>query len=126
MSEIEPPAGLEASGQRLWTSVIEVYALTPGELSVLAEAARTADELARLEEAIRHLPDLMVTGSTGQPRAHPLLEEVRRHRTLLERLCVSLALPNVDEKEGITAAARHARRAAIARWQKESDGSLAS
>jgi hypothetical protein len=121
MPEIEPPAELEASGKQLWDSVVGPYVLTPAELSVLAEAARTADELDRLERAVRALPDLMVAGSTGQPRPHPLLEEVRRHRQLLERLCVSLALPSVDEKEGLGAAGRHARRAAVARWQREAD-----
>ena len=95
------------------------------ELANLAEACRTADELDRLEKAVRALPELVVSGSTGQPRPHPLLEEVRRHRQLLERLTIALALPSVDEKEGVTASQRHARRAAVARWQRESDGSLA-
>jgi hypothetical protein len=124
---IQPPDGLEATGKQLWDSVVEVYALTPSETATLGEACRTADELDRLERAVRALPDLMVTGSMGQLKPHPLLGEVRAHRQLLERLCVSLALPNTDQQEGSTAAQRHARRAAVARWSREgNDGSVAS
>jgi hypothetical protein len=127
MSDIEPAAGLEASGMQLWESVTEVYVLTPSELSMLAEAARTSDELVRLEQAVRDLPELTTRGSTGQLRPHPLLGEIRAHRQLLERLTTALALPNVDQQEGATAAQRHARRAAMARWQQRgNDGNVAS
>jgi hypothetical protein len=112
---------------QLWESVVETYVLTPSELAMLEQAARTTDELVRLEQAIRELPDLTAKGSAGQLKPHPLLSEVRAHRTLLERLTTSLALPNVDEKEGATAAQRHARRAAVARWQREAgNGTVAS
>jgi hypothetical protein len=121
MSDQKPPAGLGASGERLWSSVVEVYQLTAGEMEMLAQACRTADELDRLEMAVRDLPDLVVSGSTGQAKAHPLLAEVRAHRQLLERLTTALALPNVDQQEGSTAAQRHARKAAVARWQREAD-----
>jgi hypothetical protein len=73
------------------------YVLTAGELEVLRQAVRTADEVDRLEKAVRALPDLITTGSTGQPKAHPLLSEVRSHRQLLERLCGSLNLPDDDQ-----------------------------
>lgn len=126
MSAQEPPAGLGASGQQLWDSVISVYVLTPAELSMLAEAARTSDELDRLEQAVRELPELTTRGSTGQLRPHPLLAEVRSHRQLLERLTTALALPNVDQEQGSNAAQRHARKAAVARWQRESNGNVAS
>src|SRR5688572_18543884 len=103
MPENEPPAGLGASGERLWTAVVEVYELTPSELAMLEQAARTSDELERLEQAVRDLPELTATGSTGQLKPHPLLSEVRAHRQLLERLTTALALPNVDETAGATA-----------------------
>jgi hypothetical protein len=82
----------------------------------LRQAVRTADELDRLERAVRKLPELTVRGSTGQPRAHPLLAEVRSHRLLLERLCGSLNLPDEDQVSGLRPAARHAQKAARARW----------
>ena len=91
------------------------------------QAARTADELERLEKAVRALPDLVVAGSMGQPRMHPLLGEVRAHRQLFERLTTALNLPDVTEEVGLRAGARHAKKAAIARWNRRDDsGSAAS
>jgi hypothetical protein len=126
MPELQPPAGLEASGTRLWNAVVEVYALTPSELSMLEQAARTSDEVDRLEKAVRALPELTVAGSVGQVKPHPLLGELRSHRQLLERLTTALALPNVDQEQGLTASQRHARKAAVDRWsRKAADGSMA-
>jgi hypothetical protein len=122
MFEQKPPTGLKASGKRLWTAVAEPYILTPAELATLEQAARTADELARLEKAVRALPDLVVAGSMGQPRMHPLLGEVREHRRLLERLTTALNLPDVTENIGLRAGARHARKAATARWDRTEHG----
>jgi hypothetical protein len=121
MSEQKPPGGLKAPGKRLWAAVVEVYVLTASELAMLEQAARTADELDRLEKAVRALAELTTTGSTGQLKPHPLLAEVRAHRQLLERLTAALALPNIDEQEGLNGAQRHARRAAIARWSRKAD-----
>jgi hypothetical protein len=81
--EVKPPSGLRAPGRKLWNAVVVPYVLTPGELANLAEACRTADECDRLEKAVRALPELTTTGSTGQVKAHPLLEEARRHLLLL-------------------------------------------
>jgi hypothetical protein len=101
----------------LWNAVVVPYALTPAELANLAEAARTADELDRLEKEVRALPQLTTTGSTGQVKAHPLLAEVRSHRLLLERLTTALNLPDEDQASGMRPGQRHARRAAQARWR---------
>ena len=97
------------------------FILTPAELEMLGQAARTADELDRLEKAVRALPDLVTTGSTGQLKPHPLLEEVRRHRLLLERLTSALNLPDETEEVGTRASSRHARKAAEGRWRKRTD-----
>lgn len=99
MSDLKPPTGLKAAGRRLWTEVTGPYVLTPAELAMLEQACRTADELDRLERAVRALPDLTTTGSTGQLRPHPLLAELRAHRQLLERLTAALNLPD-DEQPG--------------------------
>jgi hypothetical protein len=80
--------------------VAGLYVLTPAELAMLGEACRTADEVDRLERAVRALPELVVSGSTGQPKAHPLLAEVRAHRQLLERLTSALNLPDDDQVVG--------------------------
>jgi hypothetical protein len=97
--------------------VVGKYMLTPAEVEMLGQAARTADELDRLERAVRALSELVVSGSTGQPKVHPLLEEVRRHRLLLERLTGALNLPDQDEEVGSRAGSRHARKAAEGRWR---------
>jgi hypothetical protein len=123
--DVRPPAGLKAAGKRLWLSVVGRYVLTAAEAAMLEQAARTADELDRLERAVRALPDLMTTGSTGQVRPHPLLAEVRAHRVLLERLTSALCLPAEDEEEGLRPGQKHGRKAIMARWHPTQNGKLA-
>src|SRR5215217_4265082 len=112
MSDLKPPTGLKAPGRRLWDAVVGPYILTPAEMLILREACRTADELDRLEKALRELNDLVVSGSTGQPRAHPLLEEVRAHRVLVDKLVNSLNLPDDNEEIGLKPTSKHAQKAA--------------
>jgi hypothetical protein len=119
---VKPPTGLKAQGRKLWTAVAGSYILTASEMEMLRQAARTADELDRLERAVRALPELTTTGSTGQLKPHPLLEEVRRHRLLLERLTTALCLPDDTEEVGSRAGSRHARKAAEGRWRNKGDG----
>src|SRR5215204_6921564 len=116
---MRPPTGLKTPGKRLWAAVATKYVLTPAELEMLGQACRTSDELDRLERAVRNLSDLTTTGSTGQLKPHPLLEEVRRHRLLLERLTSALNLPDEDEEVGLRASSRHARKAAEGRWRRK-------
>lgn len=110
------PRGLGASGRRLWRSVTDGFDLGPDEMEVLREACRCADELQRLRDAVAEAP-LTTTGSAGQLVAHPLLEQVRRHRDLLGKLMERLALPAGDEDAGSTPAQRRAQRAAQQRWR---------
>jgi hypothetical protein len=114
---LKPPAGLRSPGRRLWLSVADLYVLTAAEVEMLGQACRTADELDRLEKAVRRLSELTVRGSTGQPKAHPLLEEVRRHRVLLERLTGALCLPDEDQEVGLRPGQKHGQRAINARWK---------
>jgi hypothetical protein len=99
--------------------------LNAGEFAMLEQACRTADELDRLERAVRALPSLITTGSTGQPKPHPLLAEARAHRQLLERLVGALSLPDEDEESGLRPGQRHAQKAANARWRPVQNGKLA-
>src|SRR5215211_6758180 len=103
------PTGLRAPGKLLWAAVIDKYVLTAAEVEMLGQACRTTDELDRLERAVRVLPELTTTGSTGQLKPHPLLAEVRAHRQLLERLTTALNLPEETEEVGTRASSRHAR-----------------
>lgn len=127
MSEQEPtpPAGLRDAGRRLWQDVADEFELSGEGLELLRQAARTVDELDALTGALDGLSgeQLTVHGSTGQPRAHPLLAEVRHHRATLARLLAALNLPAEDE-ETLTAKQMQARAAASARWrvkQKEQE-----
>jgi hypothetical protein len=121
MSEESPhpvPSRLKAPGRRLWAAVTAEYVLTPGEYALLVEACRTADELDRLQRAIRALDDLMIEGSMGQMRQHPLLAEARSHRLVLERLTAAMALPGLDQVMGLSPAQKHGQKAAEGRWGK--------
>jgi|RhiMethySRZTD1v2_1073278.scaffolds.fasta_scaffold310532_2 hypothetical protein len=122
----KPPSGLRAAGKRLWTTVAEPYVLTPGELAILEELCFTKDETVRLEKAVRELPDLVATGSMGQAKVHPLLNELRLRRTLLAKLTEQLNLPDMDQTIGLRAGQRHARTASLARWNRREDGAAAS
>jgi len=117
MSDQRPPSGLKASGKRLWLSVADRYVLTAAEVEMLGQACRTADELDRLERAVRALPELTTAGSTGQIKPHPLFAEVRAHRLLLERLTGALNLPDEDQEVGLRPGQKHGRRAIQARWE---------
>jgi hypothetical protein len=113
----KPPAGLRTAGKRLWVAVAESFVLNAGERAMLEQACRTSDELARLEAAVRALPELTTPGSAGQIKPHPLLAEARAHRLLLERLVGALALPTEDEEVGLRPGQRHGQRAINARWK---------
>ena len=109
------PDGLQRAGKRLWADVTDRADLDPGEAVILEAAARTADELERLEAELV-AGQLVVSGSTGQPRAHPLLDEVRKHRALLAGLLRQLE-PAEAETNGASASA-WGREAARARWSR--------
>ena len=118
MSTPRAPANLGADGRRLWRSVLDVYELRADELVLLEKACRTADDSARLDAAVRDSP-LLVTGSTGQQRHNPLLNEARQTRALLAALIKQLALPDDDAgAEGTTLSptSQRAMTAARARW----------
>ena len=87
-----PPEGCGERGRDLWEAVVAEFELDPRERGLLGAAARTADELALIEEALAGA-GLMTTGSTGQPVATRLLNEVRAHRRLLAQLLADLHLP---------------------------------
>jgi hypothetical protein len=90
------PQSLSAAGRRFWCGVVTVYELSPGEFEMLAQAARVVDLLARIDVELLDEP-LTVTGSTGQPRANPLLASSAEQRRTLAGLMRDLGLPMPDE-----------------------------
>jgi hypothetical protein len=108
--------GLSSAGRRLWRAVVAVYELSPAEMELLRQACRTVDLLDRLDVELLDQP-LTVTGSTGQPRANPLLASGAEQRRTLEGLMRDLALPMPDEVEGRRRSPA-AAVAAQARWRE--------
>lgn len=110
---IKAPAGLGAGARSLWRQVNEDFDLRRHQLLILESACREWDMVERLEAVLKDA-DLSVVGARGQLAAHPLLSEVRKHRT--EYLRQIRALELQDEA---TEAPRSvsARAAASARWR---------
>ncbi len=98
----------------MWRRIVGAYELREDELVLLEQAARVADTLALLEAGMRGAP-LLVTGSMGQQREHPLLSEARQQRGQLARLLAQLKLPDGD---GLSTTSTKARKAAQARWSR--------
>lgn len=108
------PDGLGEAGASLWQDVHAECELRPDEVRLLLAAARTADEVERMEAALAE-SDLVVVGSKGQPRPSPLIAEVRSHRLALRALLTSIGLP--DEVEG-TDRSSAGRKLARQRWDR--------
>jgi hypothetical protein len=115
MASKTPPGDLEKRGKAIWNSIVKTYQLNPAETALLHELCRTADELDTLMAAMAEQSPL-VTGSQGQPRPNPLLNEIRLHRKVAESLAVSLALPLDGESIGQRRSV-NARAAANMRWR---------
>jgi hypothetical protein len=96
----KPPDGLETAGRQLWDSVTATFVLNAGEIAILGQACRTADEITLLEAQLRG-SSLVVAGYAGQPRPNPLLKIIQDHRLLLRRLVDSLNLPDEDQESGL-------------------------
>ena len=111
------PTGLGKPGRAFWRSVLAVYELSPAEMATLAQAARVVDVLARADAELSGAA-LTVTGSTGQPKAHPLLAATAEQRRVLDALLRSLALPMEGEAEGHRRSPA-AVTAAQARWREQ-------
>lgn len=90
--------------------------MKPGEVTLLARVCRTIDTLERIDATLAD-EDLVTEGSTGQPRAHPLLQQKVAQEMALSRLIAGMDLPWPGEAEGRTRdpAALHAARE---RWRR--------
>lgn len=122
MTQPKTPPKMGAAGRRLWRDIVGTYDLRPDELLLLEKASRTADDAERLDAAVAEAP-LMILGSQGQPREHPLLAQSRQTRALLAALLKQLALPDDAAASGTTStgrapstASQKAMTAARARW----------
>jgi hypothetical protein len=94
---LPPPADLQSRGAAFWRRIVGEYELSPTEIELLTEVARSLDVV----EALSQVTDLRS------------LAEARQQRLALGRLLAQLQLPS-DELEAPTVI--RARRAAQARW----------
>jgi pyruvate/2-oxoglutarate dehydrogenase complex dihydrolipoamide acyltransferase (E2) component len=115
------PDGLGEHGAGFFVRVLAKWSLRPDELELLAAAARTIDELRRLEEALAEASPV-VPGSRNQVRAHPLVREVREHRLALKQLLGAAGIGIAEATAGsddLGLARSHAgRQLAAQRWKR--------
>ena len=108
------PTKLGAQGLALWKAVVSVYDLRADELRILEAACREQTLLAKMQKKL-DASDLVVSGSMGQLVPHPLLSEVRQHRTALRSLLAQLKLP---DDSGTQSRETKNRSAANQRWRR--------
>jgi hypothetical protein len=109
--------GLNAEGSTLVTSILADYEQQEcepdaRELALIRAAGEIRDRLSELQSEI-DADGNTVAGSTGGPRAHPLLAEARQHSVALGRLLAGIHIADTSGKSPA-----HVRAAQI-RWQRE-------
>lgn len=123
MAKPTVPRGLKPKAQRLWRDTVAVYDLRPDELRILEDACREVDIVEKIHARLSR-ENLLVEGSMGQAVAHPLLQEIRHHRMVTQRLLAGLKLPDggaeMTEAERAAQRSTSAREAANARWHGSS------
>ncbi len=110
VATVPTPKSFGDAGRVLWEATVSKYELRQDELATLKAACAEADLVERMEESLSGEP-LTVFGSTGQLVAHPLVQELRQHRTTMASLLARLKLPD-DAATG----SNQQRDAANSRW----------
>jgi len=109
------PSGLGNTGRALWRDINAEFGLAPHERAILVQCCRVVDRLDAIETELCAAGSLTVAGSTGQPKAHPLLAEWRAQARVLESLSRALSIPLDGEDVG-RRRSPSAREAAVQRW----------
>ena len=117
MTTRRAPSGLGKAGRALWRDITAEYGMAPHELAILVQCCRVVDRLDAIEAELSGAT-LTVEGSTGQPKAHPLLAEQRAQMRVLESLSRALSIPLPTEDVGRRRSPT-AREAAIQRWGRD-------
>jgi hypothetical protein len=108
---------LSPKTSRFWREITPRWDLRPDELRILEDACWEADLVDTLREAMDGEP-LTVRGSQGQQVIHPIVSELRQHRSTLASLLKQLALPDDHVSAEAHPRSVGARAAAQARWRK--------
>lgn len=109
------PRDLAARGRAFWRTTVATFDLSEVELELLRECCRLLDECEQLRTTVDE-DGTTVKGSTGQPRVHPALGELRQHRLALGKLLAQLDLPDEAGESLPSPTSARARRAAQSRW----------
>lgn len=104
-------------GEVVWDELTAAYVFSPGELELVRQVCHAVDLIAEMDARLAK-EDLLVRGSMGQPRPHPLIAAVGQQRRVLETLLRALALPMPDEVEGRRRSPEKVA-AAQARWREQ-------
>jgi hypothetical protein len=112
-----PPRGLGKAGAALWRRMTGQFQFHEGELQILRQVAATVDEIDVMEAALAELGP-MIPGSRGQMRLNPLYNQLAVHRTMVDRLTLSLGLPADGEQVGKRRSPQ-AKQAANSRWKSQ-------
>lgn len=121
MKQPRPPADLGTAGKALWRAILADAAgqgveLDAKELVFLRQAGKIADAIAIMETSLAGA-DLVVSGSTKQPVANPLIPELRMHRQLLAQTVARISTDVADEASSASTPNRF-RAAAESRWSR--------
>ena len=113
-----PPAGLKAAGLEVW-SLCETYDFGEAaeKLLLLAQAARTADVIDRLQRIVDESDDLRTLGSAKNIVGIPELGALVSYRSQFAALVKALGCP--DDEDGVNGKltrSQAGRVAARARW----------
>jgi hypothetical protein len=109
------PRGLGKAGVALWRRMTGQFQFHEGELQILRQIAATVDEIDAMERVLAETGP-MIPGSRGQLRLNPLYNQLAVHRTMVDRLMLSLGLPADGEQVGKRRSPQ-AKQAANARWR---------
>lgn len=112
-----PPNCLGDAGVATWRSLTKAFQFHNGELVILEQLCKTQDEIADMEESLDEFGP-MILGSRGQRVLNPVYGQIAAHRSLLDRLMLSLALPFDGEQVGRRRSPQ-AKAAVNTRWKTQ-------
>lgn len=110
------PRELDPAAMQFRADVLSRYELTVAELRILDEITCEIDLIERMQLELSSGGELTAYGSMGQLVAHPIVQEIRQHRSTLDKLIKSLALPEEDPASAAATRSESARDRARKRW----------
>ncbi|WP_336922772.1 hypothetical protein [Aquipuribacter sp. SD81] len=110
-----PPAGITERAAAFWSDFhdeMDEDDLDPDarETAILTEAVRAMSTVDRLEDQASRLESVLVPGSTGNERVHPVLAEIDKNRKTIATLLTALKPPADRSAIGRANAARRRDR----------------